>query len=175
MKTCYQTDAQGIYIGAVQCPPNPEEEGMFWVPFGAYEDEPPELQAYQAATRADVHSPWVVVPDFRGFTYWLADRSRVTITDVGVEPPEGHLTEDPGQTPAQRLATLKSNADAALQESDRVAARCVKFGVLYPEAWRVRDASLVAILNLPEDTDPDAVSWPDDVPYPAGTEWAAVA
>lgn len=174
-KTHYQTDAHGVYTGPIECPPNPEEEGAWWVPFGAYEDAPPALEANQAATRVDVHSPWVVVPDFRGLTYWLADRTKVTITEVGVIPPAGHLLADPGPTPAQRLAMLKRDAKVALQEGDQVAARCVKFAVQYPEAWRIRDAALVAIVNLPEGSDPDAVIWPDDAPYPAGTDWPAVA
>lgn len=76
-------------------------------------------------------------------------------------------------SPAELLARLKTDARQALLDSDKVAARCMKFGVDYPQAWRTRDVALVGIVNLPEETDPASVVWPDDVPYPAGTDWGA--
>lgn len=169
-KTHYQTDLNGLFIGPVDCLPNPHEEGKWWVPFGAFEDAPPEKGPHQVQRR--IEGGWELIPDYRGYVYWTAERQRVVIDQVEVEPPAGHLTEDPGPTPAQRLADLKGQARAALAEGDQVATRCVKFGVGYPQAWRDRDAALVSILNLPAGTDPEAITVPARPPYPEGTGWS---
>lgn len=39
----YQTDADGIYIGPVECDLSPLEPGVWLIPGGAYEIAPPEL------------------------------------------------------------------------------------------------------------------------------------
>lgn len=76
-------------------------------------------------------------------------------------------------TAAELLVKLQHSARQALLDSDKVAARCMKFGVAYPQAWRDRDAALVAIMNLAAGADPVSVTWPEDVPFPAGTSWEA--
>ena len=43
-----------------------------------------------------VNDQWVLVDNWVGFEYWLADRTSVKITEFEVVPPEGYLTEDPG-------------------------------------------------------------------------------
>lgn len=144
------------------------------IPAGFKVKRPPALQPRQAARSLGpgADADWEVIPNWLGFEYWTADRERVVIDQVGVEPPAGHLTEDPGPTPAQRLAEIKGQARAALAEGDQVATRCVKFGVAYPQAWRDRDAALVSILNLPSGADPDTITVPARPPYPEGTGWS---
>lgn len=161
MKTHFQTDSLGYFVGPVDCPPNPEEEGKFWVPFGAYEDAPPPVGQFEVAKR--VGESWVVVADYRGFEYWTPERTRHVITEAEVEPPENHLTADPGPTPAQIAAQLKRDAQALLDKSDQTVGRCFESGVPVPDAWKVYRAELRAIVST------GLGSLPNRPEYPAGT------
>lgn len=169
----YPTDGRGISILEDQQFFSEVLDGHHIIPAGFKLKQPPACQVREAARTLGPgrDADWEVIPDWEGYVYWTADRQRVVIDQVGVEPPEGHLTEDPGPTPTQRLAEIKGQARAALAEGDQVATRCVKFGVTYPQAWRDRDAALVSILNLPSGTDPDTITVPARPPYPEGTGW----
>lgn len=56
---------------------------------------------------------WSVVADFRG-DYWLADRSKASITDVGVSLPIEYLSADPGP----------SLADLRVDQLNKISAAC---------------------------------------------------
>lgn len=43
MKIAYQTDLNGYYMGTVPCQPSPLEPGVYLIPGGATEVEPPEI------------------------------------------------------------------------------------------------------------------------------------
>ena len=134
MKTFYQADLNGYYIGPIDCQPDPHEEGNWWNPANSFPDAPPETGAREVAKRVGV--AWVVVPDYRGFEYWLEDRTKHKITQAEVLPPAGHLNEDPGPTAEQLAAENQRQALALLDKSDQTIARCYENGVPVPQAWR---------------------------------------
>lgn len=96
-KQIYQLDDDGVWDGLEKfARPDPMNEGEFLIPARCTELPPPEAGANQAAQF--VGGGWMLIPDYRGRTYWLADRSSATITRVGVELPAGALDADPGPT-----------------------------------------------------------------------------
>lgn len=140
MKLAFQTDFNRFYVGPVWCPPDPEEEDRFPLPYGAYWDEPPQVGANQIQRRTEDLSSWEVIPDFRGLVYWLADRTRHEITDVGIEPPSGWLDSDPGPSPEEIAAAAKqqflAKVAALLKDSDVTVIRCAEDGIPVPAAWK---------------------------------------
>lgn len=71
-KTVYQTDpTSGIYLFTTQANELALAPGVFNVPFGAYEDSPPELAAGEAARWEQSSSAWTVVEDHRGERLYL--------------------------------------------------------------------------------------------------------
>jgi hypothetical protein len=161
MTTHYQTDTSGIYIGPVEAWPDPVDEDRWLVPFGAYADTPPSLSEHQAAKRVD--DSWVVVVDYRGFEYWTADRVKHRILEVGVEPPTGYLSADPGPTAAQLAAKLVADAKTLLQLSDVTVTRCFEAGVSVPANWRDYRAALRAVVAT------GTGALPTRPEYPSGT------
>ncbi|MBN3779908.1 DUF4376 domain-containing protein [Burkholderia sp. Ac-20345] len=69
---------------------------------------------------------WHVLSDFRGTTYWLADGSRHTITEIGATVPADGLTSPPAppapvaptlaQVQAQQAAMLQAAYSVAIQQ-----------------------------------------------------------
>jgi hypothetical protein len=157
----YQTDDQGYYTGTGICWPDPEDEHNVLMPFGAYAEAPPVAGENQVAKR--VGNSWQLVADFRGVVYWTADRQQHTITEAEVEPPSGHLTDDPGPTPEQLAEAKRIQAKDLLASSDITVLRCFEAGVSLPEQWKTWRASLRAIASSGQgviDAQPS---------YPAGT------
>ena len=74
------------------------------IPAGATSIEPPATGTNEAARW--VSDAWEVVPDWRGYIYWLADGSRHEITELGEEPPADALDEAPPE-PLEDLAARK--------------------------------------------------------------------
>ena len=154
----YQARPDGIWDGVPgrQARPDPMTEGEYLIPGGGVLTAPPALAANQAARLAgggmwtSVTQQWDVVADFVGLTYWLADRTEVTITEYGVTPPDGYLTVDPGPPPpttAQLWSAYKETAQAELDFGDKVCTRCTKAGVAYPAEWLARDEALRTIIR----------------------------
>lgn len=161
-KTHYQTDDRGYYIGPVECLRDPEEEDERWqVPFGAYADEPPAAGLREIQKRVD--GEWVLVPDWRGYTYWLADRSKHTIKEAELTPPVDALESDPGPTETELKALLVRQAQMALDKSDKTVGRCYENGIPVPAAWKDYRQQLRAIVTTQTGEIP---AQPD---YPAGT------
>lgn len=161
MKTFYQTDLNGYFIGPVECLPNPHEEGKWWNPYGSFEDAPPEKGEHQVQKRVD--GAWQLVADYRGFAYFTADRVRHEITEAEVEPPVGYLTQDPGPTPEQISQALIQDALGALAKSDETVSRCYENAVAVPQEWRDYRNALRAIASTGEGVIPTRPE------YPAGT------
>lgn len=65
-------------------------------------------------TGPSVADPWEVIPDYRGFSYWLPDGSKHVITEAGVAPPADHLLEPPPPTPEQIQAAVAAAVDRML-------------------------------------------------------------
>ena len=59
MKTVYQTDAEGFFIGAVAADPSPLEPDVWLIPGGAVEEQPPALSDGQRARW--VSGAWAVI------------------------------------------------------------------------------------------------------------------
>jgi hypothetical protein len=62
------------------------------------------LGAHEAAQLNADGSLWAKVADFRGTSYWTAERVQHTITEVGVVAPADALDADPGPTLDERKA-----------------------------------------------------------------------
>jgi len=154
MKTYYQTDISGLYIGPVQARQDPEDEENWLNPFGSFPDEPPAYGENQIPKR--VGDSWVITPDWRGHVYWTADRSKHVITKVDIEPPADALDEDPGPTEAEIQAKaaeeLKAEAQAWLTKSDVTVGRCYEDGIPVPPEWKAFRAHLRTIRSTGQGT-----------------------
>lgn len=62
----------------------------------------------------ELDAPWVLVPFYVGFEYWLPDGSKHVITEAGVAPPVDHLLEPPPPTPEQIQAAVALEVDRML-------------------------------------------------------------
>lgn len=117
MKPFYQTDLRDYYTGPVDCLPDPHTPGNWWSPSGSYPDEPMPAGPRQIQKRVGGQSGhWILVPNWTGYEYWLADGTKHTITEPEVEPPIGHLSEPPPPTPAQFQRTVGIAVDQMLDE-----------------------------------------------------------
>ena len=58
MKTVYQTDSDGVFIGPVEADESPLERGVFLIPAGAFEMPPPSYPSGSRARRFE--GAWVV-------------------------------------------------------------------------------------------------------------------
>ena len=114
--TLYHFDAlTGELSGTTPARANPKQEGAWLLPAFATFTAPPEVAEHEAAVYAE--GAWTIVPDWRGYTYWLADRSKHKITELGEAPPPEALEECP-PPPLEdvRLAALRfidTKAEAA--------------------------------------------------------------
>ena len=123
-KQIYQLDEGGVWDGLEKfARPDPMNDGGFLIPARCVEIPPPDLEANLAAQF--VGGGWMVVSDFRGLTYWLPDRSIVTIDEVGIEPPADALDADPGpsidDTKRARIIEIKrALSDIGSQKIDAI-------------------------------------------------------
>ena len=107
----YQSGS-GEYIGSVSAAIDPlatKKSGQtvyLGPPAHATPDAPPLTGVNQVAA---YNNGWSVVPDHRGTVYWLPDGTRHEISDIGIEPPENALTEEPVMPPTdvELLATME--------------------------------------------------------------------
>lgn len=155
--------------GITLVPPSPEEmpsdEGgqyVYYPPGNATFDAVPEsIPEGFWPRRADDNSAWDLCIDKRGTTYWLTDRTKHVIDELGVEPPADALFEDPGPTPQAQAETRKQEARLALAASDVTVLRCFEAGVPVPEAWRTYRSDLRAVIA-------DGGPLPTKPEYPVG-------
>lgn len=97
-------DIAGIYMGSTPVDFDQRDPGVAMPPpYGATLHVPPDRGPQQAAVFDG--QEWALVVDLRGAVYWLADGSRHTIDDVGVELPDDALTSAP---PLVELAMIPS-------------------------------------------------------------------
>lgn len=93
VKTVFQTDYDGFYVGEVAADESPLEPGVFLIPAGAFEDPPPKEPAGMKARR--VNGKWVLV----------------TIPKTTEPQPEPKPEPEPEKTPEQ----LKKEYEDAIQ------------------------------------------------------------
>lgn len=92
----YQTDDAGYYAFTTEADPDPKTPGNFLIPRGCVIVAPPTLGPHESAQW--VNGVWIIIPDYRGTTYWLADRSKYTIVEYGISPPVDSFTIEPPKT-----------------------------------------------------------------------------
>lgn len=111
----YTWDEAGVYSGRLVLDSSyadPLDPSVLNAPRNSTPSWPPDAGERQAARINADAKTWSIVPDWRGLTYWLADRTKVTITEVGVEPPAGWLESDPGPD----LVEVKAAKHSELRE-----------------------------------------------------------
>lgn len=100
-KTVYQITPEGYYAGPTEADESPLEPGIYLIPAGCVESEPPAPGANQWP--AWDGSAWGTVPDFRGsIGYDPATGEAVTVTELGKTLAELGLSPTP--VPDPRLA-----------------------------------------------------------------------
>ncbi|HEX7116253.1 MAG TPA: hypothetical protein VF193_14090 [Steroidobacter sp.] len=82
----------GEYLGLGQADPDPLVRGNWLIPACATTETPPAIGPRQAAVYRD---GWIIVSDFRGYRYWLADGSEHVIDQLGETPPSDALDAPP--------------------------------------------------------------------------------
>ncbi|GAK43596.1 tail assembly chaperone gp38 [Tepidicaulis marinus] len=151
--TLYHFDAlTGELSGTTPARANPKQEGAWLLPAFATFTAPPEVAEHEAAVYAE--GAWTIVPDWRGHTYWLADRSKHKITELGIEPPAEALSE----MPAPPFAEVKA---AALQkiDTDAEAARMLFITPGEGQAWTYQRKEREAEAFM-ADASPDPADYP---------------
>ena len=125
-KSVVQLDKDGLYIGQTIADLSPLEadDGVYLLPSGAIDAEPPKLADGQAAKWVDGN--WQYLPDYRGQTaYRITDGSSVIIDKVGaladgltLLEPMPHSTWDGTAwvVTAEKQAELKAQAQSEMWE-----------------------------------------------------------
>ncbi|MCE8002538.1 hypothetical protein [Billgrantia ethanolica] len=106
----HPTDRTAIDPAGREAPRDPMRQQPR-IPAGATSIAPPETGEHQAARWTG--EAWVVVPDWRGHVYWLADGSRHEITELGKEPPADALDVEPPEKVDTLAARKRVDIDAA--------------------------------------------------------------
>jgi len=115
-------------LGSTPAPLNPRRPAEVLLPAFCTLVEPPVTNDHQTARWTG--DAWELVPDWRGHTYWLADRREHKITELGVTPPAEALDELPPPP-------LEEVREAALRAVDQ-AAEAARMQFITPgegQAW----------------------------------------
>lgn len=81
--TVYQTDRDGLYLYETTACEFGLDEGVYNVPFGAFEDAPPIAPAGRVARR--VGNAWKTVEDYRSTALWVAETKAPYVFGTVVE------------------------------------------------------------------------------------------
>lgn len=92
----YQTNTQGYFTGLTEADPDPMRAGEFIIPGRCVTTPPPATGTHELAQW--VNNEWRIVPDYRGTVYWMADRSKHVIEDIGIYPPLDSFDAEPPKT-----------------------------------------------------------------------------
>ncbi|PIO98575.1 hypothetical protein [Pleomorphomonas carboxyditropha] len=113
-KTVYQRDADGVYAGAACAYESPLEPGVFHIPAGCVEIEPPAVVAGKVAVWSG--DAWMLMADHRG-EIWYLNGEAVTIDFVG-DPMERDYNATRPSSPINLenlRAAVKASVDAAAE------------------------------------------------------------
>ncbi|AZO96079.1 hypothetical protein [Halocella sp. SP3-1] len=120
MKIYHYHRETGELIGDSIARENPLEQGEYLIPAYATDVEPLAVGENEAAIFDEAIDSWTIVPDYRGQTFWDADRNKHEITELGVEPKDGWLTEELPLTEeelAEQFETKKENMISQLKNN----------------------------------------------------------
>jgi hypothetical protein len=132
MKTAYQTDADGFFTGTAQADLSPLEPGVWLVPGGCVEVEPPSLTEGQKAQW--VNGAWVVVSP----------------------PPEPDPESEPEPTLEEKAEMARSDRNGRLRVSDWTQ---ISDATVDAAAWRVYRQ---ALRDVPQQAGfPETIVWPE--------------
>lgn len=93
-QTVYQTNELGLYVGTAEAEESPLEPGVFLIPGGCVELEPPKIPANKGACWSE--GKWVLVDYFDGLiVYSIVTGEPMTLTGMGPIP-SGFTTKKPG-------------------------------------------------------------------------------
>ncbi|BEV07966.1 hypothetical protein [Methylophilus sp. DW102] len=93
----YSPEAPHIYLGSQVCYKTSLDPDTWQWTGSALENAPPATGENNIAAANADFTDWVVIANYVGFKYWLADGSEYEITEYGVSPPADALTEKPVQ------------------------------------------------------------------------------
>lgn len=115
MKTVYQTDADGVYLSQTEAMESPREPGVYLIPAGCVEIEPPAADDGKVAVWTG--DAWTLVVDHRG-EVWYLDGEAITIDIVGDPAELGYsataLEPSLEDLRAAKVAAITAAADALL-------------------------------------------------------------
>jgi hypothetical protein len=163
----------GEYLSISIADPSPLEPGQYLIP--AHATDVPPLPAGERETCVYRHGAAVLVPDWRGYSYWLADGTRHTITILDVCPPAEALDTPP---PAERRrryeaeAARRIHADLTGRDYDseaQLAHYAARTGHRYQKEAKALQAWIVAVWDAWEALTDDDLSADPDAP----AAWAA--
>jgi hypothetical protein len=97
----------GEYLGVSFADPDPMNDGQFLIPANATEIEPPESASNTVAVFSE--GTWSLVPDHRGETWFMPDRSPIEINEIGVMP-DPEWTNAPAPLTVNELISNQLNA-----------------------------------------------------------------
>lgn len=156
MNVFYFDYLTGEYRGQGNADPHPLNEGQWIIPGYSTPKAPPTMKANQAAVFDKAADKWLLVADFRGQVYWLADGSEHRISTLGVTKPADALDTKPAPPPptaeeltAQAIADRKT---AYVSESDPLYMEWQYDGTAESEQlWRDTVAEIKARYPLPSE------------------------
>ncbi|MBS1183769.1 MAG: hypothetical protein H6Q99_3649 [Proteobacteria bacterium] len=156
MKTVYQTDAAGIFIGEAVAHESPLEPGVFLIPAGCVESAPPVAEAGDAAVWSG--SAWALVDDRRGES-WYDGNNRILVDFIGDPVERGYTASAPPPTldalRADKLGAIVSAAHALLARGAPVDSG---LHIALDDGSR---ADLTAMAAMATAATSSAVAWPD--------------
>ncbi|MBS1180448.1 MAG: hypothetical protein H6Q99_328 [Proteobacteria bacterium] len=156
MKTVYQTDAAGVFVGETVAHESPLEPGVVLIPAGCVESPPPAAAAGHAAMWSG--SAWALVDDRRGES-WYDGNTPILIDFVGDPIERGYTASAPAATlddlRAAKIATIVAVADALLGAGAPVT------GGLHVALDDGGRADLTAMAATATAAASGAVSWPE--------------
>jgi hypothetical protein len=151
----YNTNT-GEFLGSQDALESPLEHGVFLIPAGATEVQPPTPSIGSVAVFGD--GEWTVLPDHRGETYWLADGSEHVVDFIG-DLPENALSEKPVIPPAPPTwDEVRAQRNALLSASDWTQLPDVELSTEQVMEWRSYRQQLRDITDI--FAAPESVIWP---------------
>lgn len=133
----------GAYLGESNAEIDPIDNVPL-VPANATLTAPPSAKDGQVACFVD--GAWEVKADQRGTTYWTADGTKVTITDIGASKPTDALdTPPPPSREEQRAAALtKVDAEHARALRDLTGGATIE----ERDTWKTKEEAARAMIEL---------------------------
>lgn len=120
-KTVFTFGPDDLFTGELQLDESylvPFTDDQWTTPHNAVDFAPPITGPREVAKINADRTAWLVIGDWSGYVYWLPDRSKHKIKEVGIGPPADALDEDPGptldQVKADQVVQINAACEAAI-------------------------------------------------------------